>query len=91
MQDDLLGYLLGALDGPEHDRVKQELENNEALREQMLELEHGLEPLEDVRWDFDPPAGLAASTSQLVAQFAVEQEAKQADIRPASSQSGWSK
>jgi hypothetical protein len=90
MQEDLLGYVLGALDGPEHDEVQDAVTRNEPLRGQLLELEQRLEPLEDVRWDFDPPAGLATSTCQLVAEFAAEQAAKAEPVRPASTQTGWS-
>ena len=87
MQEDLLGYLLGALDGPEHDKVKARVERDDSSRAEMLSLEQWLEPLEEVRWDFEPPAGLAANTCQLVAEFAAEQDQK---VQPASTQTGWS-
>ena len=39
MQENLLGYLLGALDGPEHEKVRLQLENDSQLRAELAELE----------------------------------------------------
>ena len=39
MREHLLGYLLGALDGAEHDEVKRELERNPQLRRELQQLE----------------------------------------------------
>ena len=67
MRNDLLGYLLGALDGPEHDEVHSRLAMDADLCNQLNDLESNLAPLERSRWDFDPPPGLAQATCQLVA------------------------
>ena len=66
-EENLLGYLLGALDGDEHEKVRRELEDNPALREKLDMLELCLAPLEQDRWQHEPPAGLAAATCQFIA------------------------
>ena len=69
MREQLLGYLLGALDGPEHDQVKRELQRDPQLQRELQRLEDELAPLESQRWQPDPPAGLVERTCQLVSQF----------------------
>jgi len=66
MQENLLGYLLGALDGEEQADIKQRLDYDPQLREQLAELEAQLIPLEQERWQHEPPAGLAASTCKAI-------------------------
>lgn len=67
MTIDLVGYLLGALDGAERDEIQKALETDPALRRELLTLEARLAPLERERWAFDaPPVGLAARTCALV-------------------------
>ena len=69
MREDLLGYLLGVLDGPEQTRVARRLEKEPKLQEDLQRLEAQLLPLEQVRWQHDPPAGLVERTCQLVARY----------------------
>ncbi|MCA9263726.1 MAG: hypothetical protein KDA60_07740 [Planctomycetales bacterium] len=71
MQTDLIGYLLGALDGVEHEEVRKRLEQDPQLRQQLVELEMRLGDLERERWrsDHEPPTGLADSTCQLVSAY----------------------
>ena len=45
MRLDLLGYLTGALDGPEQDRTKQALQHDPQLQSQLDELEERLATL----------------------------------------------
>ena len=71
-EENLLGYLLGALDGDEHEEVRRELERNPELREKLDLLELRLAPLEEERWQHEPPSGLAAATCQLVSEKARE-------------------
>ena len=71
-EENLLGYLLGALDGDEHEEVRRELERNPELREKLGLLELRLAPLEEDRWQHEPPEGLAAATCQMVAEKARE-------------------
>ena len=69
MKPDLLGYLLGALEGPEHEATTKQLTDNESLRMELLEVESRLLPMEAERWQYEPPAGLAARTCQMVLDF----------------------
>ena len=69
MREQLLGYLLGALDGPEHDQVKRELQRDPQLQGDLQRLEDELAPLESQRWQPEPPAGLVERTCQLVSKF----------------------
>ena len=61
MREHLLGYLLGALEEPEAETVRQTLESDEVLRREMAALRRCLQPLSYDASHFDPPAGLAAS------------------------------
>lgn len=72
MQENLLGYLLGALDGPDHEKIRLQLENDPQLRAELSELESKLIPLEEERWQHEPPAGLAAATCKMVAQHSAQ-------------------
>ena len=67
MREDLIGYVLGALDGPEHESVKRKLQSDEKLQHELERLEERLEPLQQFRWDHEPPRGLARLTCQLIA------------------------
>ncbi|MEM8677849.1 MAG: hypothetical protein AAGF97_00710 [Planctomycetota bacterium] len=82
MKPDLLGYLLGALDGPEHEATTKQLERNSSLRADLHEVESRLAPLEAERWQFDPPAGLAARTCQLIAEIRDTPADAATEIRP---------
>jgi len=66
MQNELLGYLLEALDAEEQGRLQTELGKNHQLRGEMELLRRSLEPL---AWDdghYGPPLGLARRTVELV-------------------------
>lgn len=76
MQENLIGYLLGALDGDEQADIQQRLEYDPELREQLREIEAKLIPLEQERWQHEPPAGLAAATCK----FVFEQKATPASV-----------
>jgi len=63
MQEDLLGYLLGALEPHEMRRIAQLLEEDPELRLELAELERALEPLEDgLEAMSDPMPDLVART-----------------------------
>jgi hypothetical protein len=68
-RDELLGYLLGALEPEQHERVADELEQDPELRAAIRKLEAcvGRLGLAERASHFDPPANLAARTCQLVA------------------------
>ena len=65
--EDLLGHLLDALDGKEHDEVEARLDMDPGLRRQRRELREQLDLLSPGRVSFAPPPGLAERTCRLVA------------------------
>lgn len=80
MRQDLLGYLLNALDEPERQRVFEALQKDPQLRQELEHLRRDLRPLDATNCDYVPPAGLADLTCDLVAGYA-EQHA--VDVPPA--------
>jgi hypothetical protein len=74
MREDLLGYLLGALDADEQCRIEGELANNPRLRLALERLRQCLEPLESVHEaaDVEPPAGLAQRVCDAIDAYAAE-------------------
>ena len=62
MQDQLIGYVLGALEAPEHEQVEQLLGSDTRLREDLELARKTLTPLACDRDHHEPPFGLAAST-----------------------------
>jgi anti-sigma-K factor RskA len=66
MRDDLLGFVLGALDASEHEQIQQRLEQDAHLRERLERIRRGLRRIDWERQQVEPPAGLAARTCQLV-------------------------
>jgi hypothetical protein len=68
-RDQLLGYLLGALEPEQHEQVADELERDPALRAEIRKLEAcvGRLGLSDKTEHWEPPADLVARTCQLVA------------------------
>ena len=70
MRDDLLGFVLGALDASEHEQIQRRLEQDAQLQQQLETVQRGLRPLRVAREPVAPPAGLAARTCQLVGKIA---------------------
>lgn len=58
MHEDLLGYLLGALDADEQRRLEERLAADADLRRELERLRGCLEPLAELADDVDPPSGL---------------------------------
>jgi len=67
VQQELLGYLLGALDQPEREELEARLAADPRLRRQLARVRKSLRPLETDAWDVEPPPGLAARTAAWVA------------------------
>lgn len=61
MKDDLIGYLLDALEPSEQDRIERRIDEEPRAREELERLRAAIVPL---AWDdaIEPPAGLAART-----------------------------
>ena len=55
MREELIGYLLGALDAEEQARVEEALRGNEELQHELELLAESLEPLEAGTADERPP------------------------------------
>ena len=68
-REQLLGYLLGALERAEHEQVERELADNPQLRQELAELKAVLEKvgMDQLPEPVEPPAGLAERTCQFVA------------------------
>jgi hypothetical protein len=70
VEQQLLGYLLGALDDGEREAVEDEIQRDSQLRDQLVRLRRRLEPLRLAQVEFDPPTGLAKRACQLVTAYA---------------------
>lgn len=70
MREELVGYVLGALESHERELVERELEANEQLRREVAVLERRLTFLKEADGEETPPRGLAARTCQAVAMHA---------------------
>ncbi|NLF71564.1 MAG: hypothetical protein GX575_21230 [Candidatus Anammoximicrobium sp.] len=70
MREDLLGYLLNALDEAERRRVFESLQKDPQLRQELESLRRDLRPLDATNRDYEPPAGLAELTCELVEGYA---------------------
>ena len=66
MRDQLLGYLLDALEPHERAAVEEELARRPQLAEELAVVRSGVQPLEADREQFAPPAGLARRTCEFV-------------------------
>ncbi|HUE70262.1 MAG TPA: hypothetical protein VMP01_05180 [Pirellulaceae bacterium] len=73
-REQLLGYLLGALERAEQEQVEHELAINPRLREELAEMKATLDKvgLNDPAEPIEPPAGLAERTCQFVAELSEE-------------------
>ena len=67
-REDLLGYLLGALERREHERIEEQLVQNPQLRQELAALSRWVDGmgLSDKSDHLEPPTGLAARTCQMV-------------------------
>lgn len=68
MREDLLGYLLDALEPDEMQRVERALRDDPLLRDQLRQIQRMLQPLEEHRdeQEFEPPPGLVSRTMALI-------------------------
>ena len=73
MREDLLGYLLNALDESERQRVFEALQKDPHLRQELEQLRRDLRPLDATNRDYRPSAGLAELTCDLVEGYASQQ------------------
>ena len=88
VQEQLLGYLIGALDDSERRRVERRLETDPQWQAELAAVRESLRPLRLARQTYSPPPGLAARTCQklaLLAAPAAECIARASMRRPAAS------
>jgi len=69
MDDNLLGYLLKALEPDAHRQVEDELRDEPATRQRLELVRRALEPLAADRDDIEPPAGLAFRAIARIAEY----------------------
>jgi hypothetical protein len=80
MREDLLGYLLDALDDQQRRRVAEALRRDPRLRRELEQLRQTLEELRPADADIQPPADLADQTCDLIAAFDEAPEAIRARV-----------
>ena len=72
-QEDLLGYVLGALDAEQHQELQQLIDQDPQLDERLLEIKAQLVPLEMLDDDNEGMRpGMARRTCELVANYSVQ-------------------
>src|SRR5262245_7783898 len=81
-REQLLGYLLGALDDAEREQVEDELGKNPTLRVEMARFQELLSRLgmDEEPVEHEPPAGLAERTCEFVAAHASAGAAQRAPL-----------
>jgi type II secretory pathway pseudopilin PulG len=66
MREQLLGYVLGALEESEQESLENDLDQNPKLMRDLALVRESLNPLWVVQPEYDPPPGLARRTCELV-------------------------
>jgi len=66
MNEDLLGYLLDAIDDAEHQRIEEALRKDPQLQRQLENIRRDLDCLDVPCRDFEPPSGLVQRTCDSV-------------------------
>lgn len=91
LEQELLGYLLEALEDSERESVEEQLRRDSKLRRQLGRMRRLIQPLQQTRRQYTPPADLVARTCQFVASHSElrAETASEAPIkRPAALQTG---
>lgn len=73
-QEDMLGFVLGALDATEQKQIQEQIDNDPALEETLIEIKNSLLPLEAIDSPAGPPPGLARRTCETVANTRMQPE-----------------
>ena len=74
MRNDLIGYVLGALDVAEEDQIRQKLQYDEGAQKELELAKRSLRPLRFAASDQDPPDGLTSRTLSQVDAFSADSE-----------------
>jgi hypothetical protein len=80
MREQLLGYLMGALEPEERDRVERQIRHDAALQQELELLHESLQPLAAAADECEPPPGLAERTCLAVAQE--RRQVRAAEVQP---------
>ena len=83
LQEELLGYVLGALDAQEQRDLQKRIDQAPELEDQLLEIKASIVPLEWLDTS-DPPPGLARRTCEMVARYRDQVEPPNDDVSPVS-------
>jgi hypothetical protein len=70
MREQLLGYLIGALEDAERDEVERRLADDPRWQRELVTLQARLEPLAETCEEFEPPADLVDRTCDLIENHA---------------------
>ena len=90
-QEDLIGYVLGALDADQQDALQKLIDENPQLEEQLLDIKSSLLPLELLDEQSGIRPGLARRTCEMVASSGDQWTEVEHDYRePLLSSSTWS-
>jgi len=89
MQDSLIGYLLGALDDAEAERLEAQLERDPKLKAQLRDAAASLQVLRSDPDDIEPPSGLAAMTCDFVEDQAITTAARRRESYHSHSNESW--
>jgi len=87
-QEQLLGYLIGALEDSERAQIEVRLQRDSSLRDELAEAQESLRPLRGARRRYRPPADLAARTCRFVESFAAPPAAEAPAVACAARQAG---
>lgn len=82
-QEDLLGYVLGALDAQQHEEIQQRIDSDPQLDEQLLAVKSKIAPLEWLEDSSGARPGLARRTIELVASQPAEESVSVLKLEPA--------
>jgi hypothetical protein len=75
-QDDLLGYVLGALDATQHQQIQEQIDRDPHLEEKLLEIKASIMPLELLNEGAGCRPGLARRTCEAIAALQHELASK---------------
>ncbi len=81
-QEDLLGFVLGALDADEHNQVQHQIENDPQLEEQLLDIKSQIMPLELLDGPTCNRPGLARRTCELIAAIQKDELLVDRPVKP---------
>lgn len=87
-REQLLGYLLHALEDDERQQVERQLEDDPSLIDELQTLRASLQPLTETYEDFEPPRGLAERACSRVDQQRQREQVELADSGLSAAMSG---